>query len=56
MILPICNKCGAELISFGAILLAPPTSNEADANVQDTKKYHICVRCWPMIETWLKAK
>ena len=45
---PNCNKCGAELKEFGAILLSPPDSNDS------VKKYHLCVDCFDKIASEFK--
>lgn len=45
---PSCDKCGSELLEFGAILLGPPDGNDR------VRKYHICVGCYEQIAQDLK--
>lgn len=48
---PICDKCGEELLEFGAILFSPPNKKS------ETKKLHICVKCYKKIlGTFKKAQ
>ena len=50
-IAPVCDKCGNELMAFGAILFSPPNDNS------EVKKYHICVECYhEIVETFDKTK
>ncbi|MCA9343070.1 hypothetical protein KC950_03615 [Candidatus Saccharibacteria bacterium] len=44
---PTCDKCGSELVEFGAIILSPP---DKDGNV---KKLHICKGCYKELAEWL---
>ena len=40
---PICDKCGKELIEFGAILLSPPDTEDT------VTKFHVCTECYEEI-------
>lgn len=41
---PKCDKCGAELEEFGAILLSPPDRKS------DVHKDHLCVKCYEYLK------
>lgn len=47
-IAPICDKCGKELVVFGAILFSPPDEQST------VKKFHICEPCYDEMEKELK--
>lgn len=36
---PKCDKCGMELVEFGAILLSPPENDMV-------RKFHLCKACY----------
>ena len=40
---PICDKCGDELVDYGAILLSPPDEKS------QVIKFHICKPCYEEI-------
>ena len=40
---PVCDKCGNELIEFGALLFSPPDVSEK------TRKWHLCKTCYEEI-------
>lgn len=44
---PKCDKCGDELVEFGAILLSPPDEEST------VKKFHICKKCYQQYENEL---
>ncbi|HEY9480657.1 MAG TPA: hypothetical protein VIR98_00290 [Candidatus Paceibacterota bacterium] len=47
---PSCDKCGKELLEFGAILLSPPSpDNKVD-------KFHICKSCYDEFLKELKPR
>lgn len=45
---PKCDKCGQELIEFGAILLSPPDAQNM------VKKFHVCVACYETMLSEMK--
>jgi hypothetical protein len=42
-IAPTCDRCGNELLEYGAILLGPPNSEDM------ARKMHLCVGCYERI-------
>ena len=42
-IAPKCDRCGNELIEYGAILLGPPDTEDM------ARKMHLCVYCYKQI-------
>lgn len=47
VIAPKCDKCGNELVDYGALLFSPPDSSST------TKKFHICKKCYNEYEEQL---
>ena len=39
---PKCDKCGLELVEFGAILLSPPNKQN------QVIKHHLCKSCYKL--------
>lgn len=48
-ITPKCDKCGEELVEFGAILFSPPDEEST------VKKFHICKSCYKEIVSDLES-
>jgi hypothetical protein len=46
---PTCDKCGQELLEFGAILFSPPDSTSM------VKKFHICRPCYDVMVKELRT-
>jgi len=46
---PTCDRCGKELIEFGAILFGPPDQNST------VKKYHLCTSCFTKLKTDMES-
>lgn len=47
---PKCDKCGDELVDFGAILFSPPDEEST------VKKFHICKSCYETYEKELNLQ
>ena len=41
---PVCDKCGKELVEFGALLFSPPNEDNS------VKKFHLCKDCYNKID------
>ena len=54
MIDPKCDRCGEELVEFGAIVIGPPLDGDYDG-CQLHHKYHLCLSCWHEFVPWLRA-
>lgn len=50
MIVPRCDKCGEELMAYGAIILSPPIIKD---EIQNVEKYHICKTCYNDLMHWI---
>lgn len=46
-IAPKCDRCGHELVDYGALLFSPPDANNT------TRKFHICKECYKLYEAEL---
>lgn len=49
-IAPKCDKCGKELITFGAILFGSPNEQS------EVIKYHLCQGCYVQVVSSFKPK
>lgn len=59
MIKPKCNKCGKELMLYGAVAWCPPEtlpSGQSGGPIDPDWKIHLCVDCWWRFKMWLKER
>ena len=55
----LCDVCSSGLEEMGALVFSPPlarsTGSVAGARAIVVDKYHICVRCWPQLNRWMRT-
>jgi hypothetical protein len=48
-----CDKCGKKIQEPSALVFSPPFLMQSNAQ-PTVDKYHICVKCWDMLQLWIE--